>query len=126
MDGNRFLIKGGTLATRAVNINTLTANFWVKNNYADSPIDNSILYGNFYEDYNNNFRNTSKGSRLLVGYPSGNGSSHYFNASLPTTGTYEKGDIIWHSNPVASGFVGWICVVRGTPGTWKTFGAISA
>ena len=44
----------------------------------------------------------------------------------PTTGTWLQGDIVWNSLPAASGTIGWVCVTGGTPGTWKTFGAISA
>ena len=46
--------------------------------------------------------------------------------AAPTTGTWARGDIVWNSAPSASGFIGWVCVTAGTPGTWKTFGAISA
>jgi len=45
---------------------------------------------------------------------------------IPTSGVYAKGDIIWNSNPVPTGHVGWICIREGTPGEWKTFGAISS
>ena len=44
----------------------------------------------------------------------------------PTSGTWPKGVIAWNSDPSAGGFIGWVCVASGTPGTWKTFGAISA
>ena len=44
----------------------------------------------------------------------------------PTAGTWVRGSIVIDVNAAASGFAGWICVVAGTPGTWKTFGAISA
>lgn len=46
--------------------------------------------------------------------------------SAPTAGAWRVGDIIYNSSPAASGFIGWVCVAAGTPGTWKTFGAISA
>ena len=44
----------------------------------------------------------------------------------PTTGTWVVGDIVYNSAPAAGGFIGWVCTTAGTPGTWKTFGAISA
>lgn len=47
-------------------------------------------------------------------------------ATAPTTGTYVVGDIVYNSAPAASGTIGWVCITAGTPGTWKTFGAISA
>lgn len=37
-----------------------------------------------------------------------------------------RGDIVLQPDPSASGFVGSVCVTSGNPGTWKTFGAISA
>jgi hypothetical protein len=37
-----------------------------------------------------------------------------------------KGEVVYTTNPAANGFIGWICVSAGTPGTWKTFGQISA
>ena len=51
---------------------------------------------------------------------------HYFGTAAPTTGTWNTGDIIYNTNPAAGGYIGWVCVAGGTPGTWKTFGAISA
>lgn len=45
--------------------------------------------------------------------------------AAPTTGTYDAGAIFFNDLPAASGFIGWVCVTAGTPGTWKTFGAIS-
>lgn len=47
-------------------------------------------------------------------------------SAAPTTGTYLVGDIVYNSAPTSSGTIGWVCVTAGTPGTWKTFGAISA
>ena len=44
----------------------------------------------------------------------------------PLTGSWNAGDIVYNRNPSASGFIGWVCTISGTPGTWKTFGAISA
>lgn len=46
--------------------------------------------------------------------------------SAPTTGTWAVGDIVYNSAPISGGSIGWVCVAAGTPGTWKTFGAISA
>jgi len=63
--------------------------------------------------------------------------THYFGGStqmklrglasaIPTTGTYLQGDILYDLTPTAGGSIGWVCTTAGTPGTWKTFGAISA
>ena len=50
----------------------------------------------------------------------------YYTSSPPSAGTWQLGDIIYDASPSASDYVGWVCVTAGTPGTWKTFGAISA
>ncbi len=47
-------------------------------------------------------------------------------ASDPTAGTWKAADIIYAGAPAAEGKVGRICVTAGTPGTWKTWGAIDA
>jgi hypothetical protein len=44
----------------------------------------------------------------------------------PSAGTWVQGDLVWDAAPAAGGTIGWVCVTGGTPGTWKTFGAIAA
>lgn len=46
--------------------------------------------------------------------------------AAPVAGTYGQGDIVYNRLPTAGGHIGWVCVTSGTPGTWKTFGAITA
>lgn len=45
--------------------------------------------------------------------------------AAPASGTYVQGDIVYNETPASAGFIGWVCTVGGTPGTWKTFGLIS-
>ena len=47
-------------------------------------------------------------------------------ALIPTAGTWTRGDMVYATNPVASGYIGWVCVASGTPGTWKPWGKIEA
>lgn len=54
-----------------------------------------------------------------------NGKKFEVGDTIPTTGAYSQGDIVWNSSPQSKGYVGWICIRSGTPGEWKTFGAIS-
>ena len=42
-----------------------------------------------------------------------------------TEGIFNKGDICWNTNPTPGNFVGWICIMAGSPGQWTTFGPIS-
>jgi hypothetical protein len=46
--------------------------------------------------------------------------------NTPTSGTYQKGDIVWSETPRPTGYVGWVCVREGMPGEWKPFGQIGA
>lgn len=50
----------------------------------------------------------------------------YYGTAAPSSGTYARGDRVWNTTPAATGWVGWVCVSSGTPGTWKGFGAIEA
>lgn len=45
--------------------------------------------------------------------------------AIPSTGTHVQGEIVFANNAAAGGFAGWYCTTGGSPGTWKTFGAIS-
>lgn len=45
-------------------------------------------------------------------------------SELPTTGYWNKGDIVWNSEPQEHNYIGWVCVQSGTPGAWKPFGYI--
>lgn len=49
-------------------------------------------------------------------------------SSVPTGSgiTYKVGDIVWNSTPQAGGYIGWVCITAGAPGTWKGFGSISS
>jgi len=47
------------------------------------------------------------------------------NGAPPTTGIFMKGDICWNTNPEPGNYIGWVCVVDGTPGQWAPFGQIN-
>jgi len=84
--------------------------------------------------FNSASARTAVGTGPLIG---GNNSGYYvgtaaapilrgFASAAPTSGTYVVGDIVYNNAPTAGGTIGFVCVTAGTPGTWKTFGAISA
>lgn len=60
-----------------------------------------------------------------VGTDTTPGFRHIYAAAAPTSGAWARGDIAWNTAPTSGGFAGWICTASGTPGTWKTFAAIS-
>lgn len=49
-----------------------------------------------------------------------------YATAAPTSGDWARGSTVWNSAPSASGYIGWVCVVAGSPGTWRGFGAIQA
>jgi hypothetical protein len=44
---------------------------------------------------------------------------------IPVDGRYAKGDIVWNTDPKATDYIGWVCVVPGIPGSWLPFGVIA-
>jgi len=53
-------------------------------------------------------------------------NGEYIGTAVPTSGTYKRGTRVLNHTPSASGVEGWVCVTAGSPGTWKTFGAVGA
>jgi hypothetical protein len=53
-----------------------------------------------------------------------NGKKFKVGNSTPQSGQYKKGDIVWNDNPAIEGYIGWVCVKDGAPGTWAPFGRI--
>lgn len=48
-----------------------------------------------------------------------------YRNSVPTEGTWERGDVVLNRSPslsVSSNFLGWVCIVSGAPGVWQRYG----
>ena len=43
----------------------------------------------------------------------------WYGSAAPTTGSWNRGDVVWYSAPSAGGPPGWMCTASGTPGTWR-------
>jgi hypothetical protein len=54
----------------------------------------------------------------------GSGNRTWITAA-PIYGTWAVGDKVFFETPTSGGYIGAVCTVAGTPGTWKTFGLIS-
>ena len=67
-----------------------------------------------------------QGQRGILSVPNRDAVTTFWAAAAPTTGNWVVGDIAYNTAPAAGGFLGWVCTTAGAPGTWKTFGAISA
>lgn len=53
---------------------------------------------------------------------------HNYRTAAPASANYKGfvGMKVWNTAAAASGTIGWVCTTGGKPGTWKTWGAISA
>jgi hypothetical protein len=49
---------------------------------------------------------------------------HQYLNAVPDAGTYDRGSIVWNTEPEVGRCVGWVCVRAGSPGTWMPFGEI--
>ena len=61
---------------------------------------------------------------IAVGFDDNN--NNYLSSAPTSTACYHLlGDSYKNKSPTASGYSGWVCTSSGSPGTWKTYGAIS-
>jgi hypothetical protein len=85
--------------------------------------NNHSIYGNMSLNGDTSFYNTERNN--FTGNIGPTGKNKISNiGEIPTTGTWLKGDKFYLTNPTAGGYIGYICTVGGSPGTWKGFGEI--
>ncbi|CAB4146209.1 Pectate lyase superfamily protein [uncultured Caudovirales phage] len=65
------------------------------------------------------------GKLILLNNVESNSFQSTHQAAAPSTGTWRVGDIVYNNAPASAGYVGFVCTVAGTPGTWKSFGLIA-
>jgi hypothetical protein len=133
IDGN--ILDGGSGISSAYNVIYCTASSFVSilnnvfknitiSNYdvtADTTPNTIISNNIFCKGYS-----IDPGSApTLISDNAGLGARLYVNAA-PIYGSWLVGDKVYFSAPTAGGFIGAVCVTAGSPGTWKTFGAISS
>jgi hypothetical protein len=46
--------------------------------------------------------------------------------AAPVSGSWNRGDICWNTEPLPSSYIGWTCIQSGAPGTWLGFGLIAS
>lgn len=83
-------------------------------NSVGTGVTTPLVGGGSAQSVNHDFGNTWNAKVMYGGTPA------------PTVGTWAVGDIVYITTPTAAGNIGWVCTTAGTPGTWKTFGAIAA
>lgn len=89
-----------------------------KGEISDIRFDNENMY---VKTYDGGWRYIPLG--IIGTYPNRKKSTGRAFAA-PTTGTWNKNDTVWNEDVSAGGYIGWVCVTSGSPGTWKGFGAI--
>jgi hypothetical protein len=83
----------------------------------------TAAYGIYYD---------AKGNLDTTDFATGCATANYFGnynpkpSATPATGTWVQGDRVFYAGPSSGGNIGAVCTTGGTPGTWKTFGAIAA
>ena len=87
--------------------------------------DNTARKINMYGQVSVNVNNPDPNIDLVVNNSmSLNNKKFMVDSGAPTTGKYRQGDVVWNNNPVTEGFIGWVCVREGEPGSWAPFGRI--
>lgn len=125
---NRNTFISGASASDNIRISTLNKHI-INGNMFDGIInDLSTQYtyypiGNVFSDTSIVTGHTWKGGTKLRRVQD---NDRLYAGSAPASGAWIFGDIVYDETPSASGFIGWVCVSSGSPGTWKTFGVISA
>ncbi len=54
-----------------------------------------------------------------------NDKVHTYASAAPDYGAFNRGDIVWNSEPEVKKSIGWVCVKAGDPGVWLPFGEIT-
>lgn len=118
MTDNQFIFTGTFSDSYPANLQKVPCSY---------AYDNTSPGGFFYYELMGNWNNwNSKAPQPAGDYPIYSGTPNFcgYSATIPATGTYKVGDFFYNSNVGATGFLGWICTVAGTPGTWYEFGPV--
>ena len=86
--------------------------------FQSEPIGGTWDYKAFYNTVNQSYDRP----QTKIGYL----TKILYDDAAPTSKDWVVDDVIMNIAPAAGGNMGWVCVVAGTPGTWKEFGAIEA
>jgi hypothetical protein len=89
--------------------------------YARATLDEFALYGTALSQARVQAHYAAKDISTSTGV-----QMDTWGSAAPTSGLHIVAERVWNTTPTPSGTMGWVCTTPGTPGTWKTFGAISA
>ena len=99
------------------------------NSYVDLGVIRGALFDNGFMINGNkwitrNESNIDSLNNIYVGCRYIGNNIITYMEQLPTTGTWNTGDIIYNCNPSTGEDIGWICKLGGTPGTWISLGKV--
>jgi len=123
---NKIFQSAACQAVYAYDINQQQSDVVFTNNITQGKGLDSRISGFISSFHGNNAYNLAYLNMLRVEQTEGTPGRQVSYNAAPLTTAWQPGDIVWNTAPTAGGTVGWVCVTGGTPGTWKTFGAISA
>lgn len=116
--GNIISDTNNSSTVQVFNFTTNPNNVILKNNLCDDLRIGVLRNGNY---------NTEWVHANVTGYIKSTGGGRIVYAStMPSAGTWKRGDIVFSSTPSAGGTLGWVCVAAGSPGTWKAITGIAS
>jgi hypothetical protein len=118
---SRYGININYMTNGVINGN-LTQGFTTSSYKFDTTISNIILQSPISDATNESGLYVFGAS--ITGAITGQNVVSTFGAA--TTGYWYQGSTFINQLPTAGGYLGYVCTATGSPGTWKTYGAISA
>lgn len=85
-----------------------------------------IAFGTIFESVTTELNTGVYAGRMLGTDASGVTLVEVISSAAPASGAWAAGDSFRDVTPSASGWIGGVCVTAGSPGTWKSYGAIDA
>jgi hypothetical protein len=112
-ESNKFIITSALGNTNAISF-TQAGRVRVNNNlFSNATTTNQAIISSIND--------------IIVG-PDNSFSQYFYNGNIntaaPTGGYWTVGDKVYFRAPTSGGYIGSVCTTAGTPGTWKSFGAI--
>jgi cytoskeletal protein CcmA (bactofilin family) len=131
-------INASELVVSSINLSTITTNNLSVNiddqsaleindtNITIGNVGNSIRPVKVFGGLSVNVNNPDPTLSLQVAGNIGFAGRKFITAdAAPASGSFNKGDTCWNTQPEVGAYMGWVCIVSGTPGQWAPFGLIN-
>lgn len=125
MNGSSANIVSVSGATSLKNVKFRNVHFGKTGGSVNLYITNALLINNVkFEDSDFTEWISNKLQVDVAGVTRLNNRGLNWSSTIPTTDYWNVGEVVYNTNPIPGGYLGWVCVASGTPGTWKGFGLI--